>query len=120
MILNVNSNLVVGEIPLLENYPSKARSKLVKLEVCQTDSELCPDHFHGRLCHPGILNKDPTGRIFRGGRLSIVDLLVRIGKKRKKVNNVFNFKSSLSILISTRRSTVLSISLQLVFPAPNY
>jgi hypothetical protein len=34
----------------------------------------------------------------------------------KKVNNVFNFQSRLSKLVSTRRSTVLSLTLQLVFP----
>jgi hypothetical protein len=35
----------------------------------------------------------------------------------KKVSNSFNIKRSWSELISTRRSTVLSLPLQLVFPA---
>ena len=34
----------------------------------------------------------------------------------KKVNNVFNIKSSYSKLVCIRRSTVLSLPLQLVFP----
>jgi hypothetical protein len=34
----------------------------------------------------------------------------------KKVNNVFNIKSSLSKLVSTRRSIVLSLPLSVRFP----
>jgi hypothetical protein len=34
----------------------------------------------------------------------------------KKVNNIFNIKSSCSKLVNTRRPSVLSLPLQLVFP----
>jgi hypothetical protein len=58
--------------------------------------------------HPGNTN--------RSGRLSTVDL----HSFCKKVNYVFNFKSSGSKLVSTRRSIVLSLSLQLMFPDAYY
>jgi hypothetical protein len=50
------------------------------------------------------------------GRLSTVDLLIKVACFVKKKNDIFNRKMSLSELVSTRRSTVLSLSLQLNFP----
>jgi hypothetical protein len=43
------------------------------------------------------------------GRLSTVDLLMRVPCFVKTVNNFYNIKSSLSKLASTRRSTILSL-----------
>jgi hypothetical protein len=50
------------------------------------------------------------------GRLSTVDLFIEVACFVDKVNNIFIIKSSRSKLVSTRRSTVLSPPLQLVFP----
>jgi hypothetical protein len=52
----------------------------------------------------------------RKGRVSTVDLLIRVACFVKKVDKIFNVKRSLSKLFSTRRSTVLSLPLHLVFP----
>ena len=64
--------------------------------------------------------------------VTIVTIILAKGKARyswhlyygslvcKKLNNVFNIKSSWSKLVSTRRSTVLSLPLQLVFPGLSY
>ncbi len=46
------------------------------------------------------------------GRLSAVDLLFMVACIVRKVKNIFNIKSSCSKLVSTRRSTVLSLPLQ--------
>ncbi len=43
------------------------------------------------------------------GRLSMVDLLIRLARFVKKLYNIFNIKKSWSKLVSTRRSTVLSL-----------
>ncbi len=55
--------------------------------------------------HGGILTER--------GNLGTVDLLVEV----TKLNNTFNINMSSSKLVSTRRSTVLSLSFQLGFPA---
>ncbi len=47
-----------------------------------------------------------------GGRLSTVDLLLKVTCFAKEVNNIFNAEKRLSELFSTRRSTVLRLSLQ--------
>jgi len=41
--------------------------------------------------------------------LSTVDLLIKVACYVKKKNNIFNIKMSLSKLVTTRRSTVLSL-----------
>jgi hypothetical protein len=46
------------------------------------------------------------------GRLSAVDLLFMVACIERKVKNIFNVKGSCSKLVSTRRSTVLSLPLQ--------
>ncbi len=51
-----------------------------------------------------------------GGRLSTVDLLIKVARLVKKVNNIFCIKRCLSKLVSARRLTVLSLSPQLLFP----
>ncbi len=43
------------------------------------------------------------------GRLSTIDLLIKVSCFVKKVNNIFNTKRCLSKLVSTRRSTVLNL-----------
>jgi hypothetical protein len=43
------------------------------------------------------------------GRFSTVDLLIKEAGFVKKVNNIFSIKMSYSELVSTRRSTVLSL-----------
>jgi hypothetical protein len=45
-----------------------------------------------------------------------IDLLIKVARFISMVNNIFNMKRNRSKLVSTRRSTVLSLSLQLVFP----
>jgi hypothetical protein len=56
-----------------------------------------------------------AGNPYCRGRPSTVDLLIKIGCLVKKIS--FSFKSSWSELVSTWRSTVLSLLPQLVFPA---
>ncbi len=56
-----------------------------------------------------------AGNPYWRGRLSTVDLLIKIGCLVKKIS--FSFKSSWSELVSTWRSTVLRLLPQLVFPA---
>ena len=51
------------------------------------------------------------GILLRGG-LSSVDLLIKVACFVKKENIIFNLKMSRSKLVCTRRSTVLSLSLQ--------
>ncbi len=46
------------------------------------------------------------------GRFSTVDLIFRVACFVKKENKVFNMKSSKSKLVSTRRSTVLTLPFQ--------
>jgi len=46
-----------------------------------------------------------------GGRPSTIDLLIKVACFCKKENNIFNIKMSWSKLVSTRRSTVLSLPL---------
>jgi hypothetical protein len=50
------------------------------------------------------------------GMLSTVDLLIRLASFVKKLHTIFNVKSSWSLLVSARRSTVLCLPLQLGFP----
>ncbi len=47
-----------------------------------------------------------------GGRLSTVDLLIEVACFVKKENNIYNMKKSWYKLVSTRRSTVLSLALR--------
>jgi hypothetical protein len=46
------------------------------------------------------------------GRLSTVDLLIRVGCFVQEVSNIFSMKSSFFKRVSTRRSTVLILPLQ--------
>ncbi len=46
------------------------------------------------------------------GILSTVDLFIKVALFEKMENNILNTKSSGSKLVSTRRSTVLSLPLQ--------
>jgi len=55
---------------------------------------------------------DCAGNTNWGGRLSTVDLLIKVACFVKKANAFFNIKRSWSKRVSTRRSTVLSLSLQ--------
>ena len=48
-----------------------------------------------------------SGNTNWGGRLSTVDLLIKVGCFAKKVNNIFIINRSWSKLVSTRWSTVL-------------
>jgi hypothetical protein len=52
------------------------------------------------MVHPGNIN---------WGWLSTVDLLIKAACFVEKGNNIFNIKTSQSELVSTRRSTVLSL-----------
>ncbi len=56
------------------------------------------------------------GNTYWGGRLSTIDLLTKTGCFVTWVNNIFNIKRSWSKLLSTRRSTVLSLPLPQDFP----
>jgi len=56
------------------------------------------------------------GNTYWGGRLSTVDLTFKVVCFAKNMNNIFNIKRSWSKLVSTRRSTVLSLFLQWDFP----
>ncbi len=60
--------------------------------------------------------KAEAGNTNQRGRLSTLDLLIKLGCFISKVNNVFNLKSSCTKLVSTRRSTVLILPLQRGFP----
>ncbi len=60
----------------------------------------------------GILG---TGNTNGRERLNTIGPLIKVSFY-KKVNNVYNTKSSLSKLVSTRRSSVLSLPIQLGFP----
>jgi hypothetical protein len=51
-----------------------------------------------------------------GGRLSTIDLLIKVACFVKKEKYIFNIKMSYSKLVGTRRSTVLSLPLQQDFP----
>jgi hypothetical protein len=51
------------------------------------------------------------------GRLRTIGLLIKVACFVKKVNYIFNIKMNWSQLVSTRRSTVLSCSIQYVFPS---
>jgi hypothetical protein len=51
------------------------------------------------------------------GKLSTVDLLIKVICFVKKLKNIFKLKSSWSKPVSTKKSTVHNISLQLGFPA---
>ncbi len=51
-----------------------------------------------------------------GGRLSKVDLLIKVKCLVKYINNIFKTKRIRSKLVSTRRSTVLSLPLKSDFP----
>ncbi len=48
--------------------------------------------------------------------LSTVDLLIKITGFVKNVNNSFKIERSVSIQVSTRRSTVMRLAPQLAFP----
>jgi hypothetical protein len=50
------------------------------------------------------------------GRLSAIYLIIKVACLVKKVNSIFNKKSSWSKQVSTRRSTVLSLPFQKGFP----
>jgi hypothetical protein len=63
-----------------------------------------------------IDNRLQQGILTEGGRLSTVDLLIKIGCFVKRYINIFNIKRSWSKLASTRRSIVLSLPLQWDFP----
>ncbi len=59
----------------------------------------------------------PPGNSYWRGRLSAVDLLIKITCFAKHINNMFIIKRSWSKLVNTRRSTVVLIHpLQLDFP----
>ncbi len=49
------------------------------------------------------------------GRLSTVDVLIKVAYFVTKVNHIFEMKSSRPQLVSTRRSTVLSLPVQYGF-----
>jgi len=51
-----------------------------------------------------------AGKPYSIGRPSTVDLLFKVACFVKKANNIFGIKMSCSKLVSTRRSTVLSLS----------
>ncbi len=50
-----------------------------------------------------------SGNPFWGGRLSTVDLLIKVACFVIKINNIFNLKTRRSTRVRTRRSTVLSL-----------
>ncbi len=64
-------------------------------------------------CSIGLVT---AGNTNRGGRLITVDLLIKVACFLNIVYNIFNTKRSLPKLVSTMRSTVLSLSLQQDFP----
>jgi len=51
------------------------------------------------------------GKSYWRGRLSTVDLLIKVACFVKKANNIFSIKISCSKLVRTRKSTVLSLLL---------
>ncbi len=53
---------------------------------------------------------------FARGRLSTVDHLIKVARIVKKINDTFKLRRSSHKLVSTRRSTVLSLPLRLGFP----
>ncbi len=53
------------------------------------------------------------------GRLTTIDLLIKLACFVTKVSNIFSLKMSRSELVITRRSTVLNLALQKGFPAKN-
>jgi hypothetical protein len=71
--------------------------------------------FVGRIskknCNIKSNNVNP-GNTNRGGRLSTVDLLIKLVRFVIKANNIFILKMGWSKKVSTRRSTVLSLSLK--------
>ncbi len=56
------------------------------------------------------------GNTNRRGKLSTVDLLVKVAGFVRGVDNIFSTKRSWPKLVTTRRSTVLRLSLQQDFP----
>ncbi len=58
--------------------------------------------------HHFLLNPN-SGNTNRVEKLSTVDPVIRVACFVKKENNIFNIKMSRSELVSTRRSTVLSL-----------
>jgi hypothetical protein len=62
------------------------------------------------------MEENNQGTITEGGRLSTIDLHIMTAHFVKKANNIFNIKSDWSKLVSTKRSTVLSLPLQECFP----
>jgi hypothetical protein len=73
------------------------------------------DEDEARAFVQGTLSIVTAGNTNWGERLSTVDLLIKVTCFVKNVNNIFNIKRSRSIQVSTSRSTVLSLPLQLVF-----
>jgi hypothetical protein len=65
-------------------------------------------------------SKIERGNTNWGRRLHIVYLHIIVACFVNRVNYIFNINRSWSKLVSTRRSTVLSLLLQLVFPAATY
>ncbi len=57
----------------------------------------------------GFLRYVTPGNTNWGGRLNTIDPLIKVSCFVKKVNDIFNIKSSWCKLVSTRRSTVLSL-----------
>jgi hypothetical protein len=73
--------------------------------VFPPNSAICRSHFiHNVSVTPG----NPNWR----GRLSTVDLTIKVACFCKKVNNVCNIKSPWSKLVSTRTLTELILPLQ--------
>jgi hypothetical protein len=68
--------------------------------------------------HCGVIAK--AGNTNWGGRFSTIDLLIKVSRFVSMVNNIFHVKRNWSKLASTRRSSVLSLPLQLEFPGQGY
>jgi hypothetical protein len=67
----------------------------------------------GKRARPTIANICcHLGRLTEGGRLSTVDLHIKVACFARKVKNVCNIKSSLSKLVCTRKAFVLRLPLQ--------
>jgi hypothetical protein len=58
----------------------------------------------------GLASISRSGNTNCRGRLSTVDLLIKVGCFVKKVNNIFNIKRNWSKLVTTRRSIEMSLS----------
>ncbi len=100
----------------LPSLPEDGRNEVRYIYTADFVAQFCRAFLHCIIAHWSL----KPGNANRGGRLSAVDLLIKIDCFVKKVGDIFNLKRSWSKLIITRRPTVLSLPLHLGFPAKLY